>query len=143
MSWVIDGNNVLGRAGAARFSVERKLELVRTLGAFARINRTKVACYFDGPEPEQFGKTPGSVSVIFSGERSADDLIIKRVATGSGWSVVTADRALGARIKRREVAIIDPGRFMNELESLPQVEEPTAEEEWLAWFSDEKNRNVF
>lgn len=143
MSWVIDGNNLLGCAGAARFSADTKRQLVRTLGAFARVNRTKVACYFDGPEPEQFGKNPGSVSVIFSGARSADDLIIKRVATGSGWNVVTADRALAARVKRREVAIIDPGNFMNELESLPQVEERTAEEEWLAWFSDPRNRNVF
>jgi predicted RNA-binding protein with PIN domain len=143
MSWVIDGNNLLGRAGAARFSADTKRQLVRTLGAFARVNRTKVTCYFDGPEPEHFGKHLGSVSVIFSDARSADDLIIKRVATGSGWNVVTADRALAARIKRREVAIIDPGSFMNELESLPQVEERTAEEEWLAWFSDPKNRNVF
>jgi len=113
------------------------------LGAFARFNRTKVACYFDGPEPEQFGKHLGSISVIFSGERSADDLIIKCVATGSGWKVVTADRALASRIKRREVAIIDPRTFVNELESVPQVEERVAEEEWLAWFADPKNRNVF
>jgi hypothetical protein len=143
MSWVIDGNNLLGRAGAARDTADAKRQLVRTLGAFARINRTKVACYFDGPEPEQFGKNLGSVIVIFSGARSADDLIIKRVADGSGWKVVTADRALSSRIKRREVTIIDPGSFMNELESLPQGEERPANEEWLGWFSDPKNRNVF
>jgi hypothetical protein len=145
MSWVIDGNNVLGGAGAARFSVDVKRQLVRTLGAFARVNRTKVLCYFDGPEPENenFGKHLGSVTVIFSGARSADDLIIKCVGTGSGWKVVTADRALASRIKRREVAIIDPRTFMNELESVPQVEERVAEEEWLAWFADPKNRNVF
>ena len=143
MSWVIDGNNLLGRAGAARDTADAKRQLVRTLGAFARVNRTKVACYFDGPEPEHFGKNLGSVIVIFSGSRSADDLIIKRVATGSGWKVVTADRALSSRIKRREVAIVDPGSFMNELESLPQGEERAPDEEWLAWFSDPKNRNVF
>src|ERR1700686_2634575 len=118
MSWVIDGNNLLGRAGAARDEVDAKRQLVRTLSAFARANRTKVACYFDGPEPDQFGKHLGGVSVIFSGSRSADDLIINRVASGSGWKVVTADRALSARIKRREVSIIHPGALNPVLETL-------------------------
>jgi predicted RNA-binding protein with PIN domain len=143
MSWVIDGNNLLGRAGASRDASDTKRQLVRTLANFARARRTKVACYFDGIEPENFGRHLGSVSVIFSGARSADDLIAKKVASGSGWKVVTADRALSSRIKRREVAIIDPGSFMNELESLPQGEERAPNEEWLAWFSDPKNRNVF
>ena len=143
MSWVIDGNNLLGRAGAARDTADSKRQLVRSLSTFARANRTKVACYFDGPEPEHFGKNLGSVSVIFSGARSADELIVKRVAAGSGWKVVTADRALAARIKRRQVEIIDPGDFMAELERLPQGEERVGDEEWLAWFSDPKNRNIF
>jgi len=143
MSWVIDGNNLLGRAGASRDAADSKRQLVRALGNFARAKRTKVACYFDGPELEQFGKHLGSVTIIFSGTRSADELIVKRVASGSGWKVVTADRALAARIRRREVEIVDPGGFMADLESLPQPEERVAEEEWQAWFSDPKNRNVF
>ncbi len=143
MSWVIDGNNLLGRAGAARDTADSKRQLVRSLAGFARANRTKVACFFDGAEPEHFGKHLGSVSVVFSGAQSADELIAKRVAAGSGWKVVTADRALAARIKRRQVEIIDPGGFLAELETLPQGEERGRDEEWLAWFSDPKNRNVF
>jgi uncharacterized protein YaiI (UPF0178 family) len=143
MSWVIDGNNLLGRAGASRDAADSKRQLIRTLANFARARRTKVACYFDGSEPENFGRHLGSVSVIFSGSRSADDLIVKKVATGSGWKVVTADRGLAARIQRRQVEVVDPGGFMAELESLPQGEERVAGEEWLAYFSDQKNRNVF
>ena len=143
MSWVIDGNNLLGRAGASRDAADSKRQLIRTLANFARAKRTKVACYFDGSEPEHFGRHLGSVSVVFSGSRSADDLIAKKVATGSGWKVVTADRALASRIQRRQVDVIDPGGFMAELESLPQGEERVAGEEWLAYFSDPKNRNVF
>ena len=30
-----------------------------------------------------------------------------------------------------------------ELEALPKGEEKVAGEEWLAWFSDPKNRNIF
>lgn len=143
MSWVIDGNNLLGRAGASRDAADSKRQLIRALANFARARRTKVACYFDGSEPEDFGRHLGSVSVIFSGARSADELIVKKVATGSGWKVVTADRALAARIQRRQVEVVDPGDFMAELESLPQGEEKVAGEEWAAWFSDPKNRNVF
>jgi predicted RNA-binding protein with PIN domain len=143
MSWVIDGNNLLGRAGASRDAADSKRQLIRALANFARAKRTKVACYFDGSEPEHFGRHLGSVSVVFSGAGSADDLIAKKVATGSGWKVVTADRALSARIQRREVVVVDPGRFMAELESVPQGEERVAGDEWLAWFSDPKNRNVF
>jgi uncharacterized protein YaiI (UPF0178 family) len=143
MSWVIDGNNLLGRAGSSRDATDSKRQLVRSLANFARAKRTRVACYFDGSEPENFGRHLGSVSVIFSGAHSADDLIAKKVATGSGWKVVTADRGLAARIQRRQVEVINPGGFMSELESLPQGEEKVAGEEWLAWFSDPKNRNIF
>ncbi|HXH37810.1 MAG TPA: NYN domain-containing protein [Thermoanaerobaculia bacterium] len=143
MSWVIDGNNLLGRAGASRETSDSKRQLVRALANFARVRRTKVACYFDGSEPEHFGRHLGSVSVIFSEGRSADELIAKRVSSGSGWKVVTADRALAARIRRREVQVVDPAGFLAELESLPQGEEKVAGEEWLTWFSDPKNRNVF
>jgi predicted RNA-binding protein with PIN domain len=143
MSWVIDGNNLLGHAGASRDATDTKRQLVRSLANFARAKRTKVACYFDGSEPENFGRHLGSVSVIFSGARSADDLIAKKVATGSGWKVVTADRGLAARIQRRQVEVINPGGFMAELDSLPAGEEKVVDEEWLAWFSDPKNRNTF
>lgn len=143
MSWVIDGNNLLGRAGAARDASDSKRQLLRALANFARARRTKVVCYFDGHEPENFGRNLGSVTVVFSGARSADDLIKQTVETGSGWKVVTADRALATRIQRRQVEIVDPGGFMSELESLPAGEERVAGDEWLAWFSDPKNRNVF
>jgi uncharacterized protein YaiI (UPF0178 family) len=143
MSWVIDGNNLLGRAGASRDAADSKRQLVRTLANFARAKRTKVVCYFDGNEPEHFGRHLGSVSVIFSGARPADDLIANKVATGSGWKVVTADRGLASRIQRRQVEVINPGGFMAELEALPAGEEKVADEEWLTWFSDPKNRNIF
>ncbi len=143
MSWVIDGNNVLGRAGASRDTADTKRQLVRALANFARAKKTKVACYFDGAEPDHFGRHLGAVSVIFSDRRSADDLIVQRVAVGNGWKVVTADRALAARIKRRQVEIVDPAGFIAGMESLPQPEERVADEEWMAWFADPKNRNVF
>src|ERR1051326_1783900 len=89
MPYIVDGSNVLGTARAV---IAAKRDLVRDLGRSARAKRTRVVCVFDGDEPEPFGKHLGGVSVVFSGARSADDLIVARVAAGNGWKVVPSDR---------------------------------------------------
>src|SRR5205823_8738907 len=94
--------------GSSRLATDAKRALVRELGRFARAKRTRVVCIFDGGEPEHFGKQLGGVSVVFSGARSADDLIAARVATGGGWKVVTSDRALAGRGGGRRVEVVEP-----------------------------------
>jgi predicted RNA-binding protein with PIN domain len=138
--WVIDGSNLLG---LERTDVAAKRTLVQALARFARARRTKVVCLFDGNEPEHFGRDLGGVRVVFSGARPADELIAKQVASGSGWKVVTSDRALGATIRRRAVEIVEPAVFRDELERLPREDAAGAAEDWMAYFSDPKNRNVF
>ena len=140
MPYVVDGSNVLG---AARAATEAKRSLVRDLGRFARARRTRVVCIFDGNEPEHFGKTLGGVIVVFSGARPADDLIAARVASGDGWKVVTGDRGLAARVGGRRVEVVEPRRLLAEIETLPQSEERGAADDWISYFSDPKNRNVF
>ena len=140
MPYVVDGSNVLG---SARLSTDAKRDLVRGLGRFARAKRTRVVCIFDGAEPEHFGKHLGGVSVVFSGARPADELIVARVATGGGWKVVTSDRALAGRVGGRRVEVVDPRRLLAEIETLPPSEERGAADDWIGYFSDPKNRNVF
>lgn len=140
MPYVVDGSNVLG---AARAATEAKRGLVRDLGRFARAKRTRVVCVFDGVEQEPLGKHLGGVSVVFSGAREADDLIAARVATGTGWKVVTSDRALAGRVGGRRVEVIDPRRLLAEIETLPPSEERGGPDDWMGYFSDPKNRNVF
>ena len=141
MTWVVDGSNVLG---AARADAAAKRRLVQALARFARAKRTRVVCTFDGIEPEHFGRHLGGVSVVFSGARPADEMIAARVAGGSGWKVVTSDRGLAARVRRRAVEIVAPAAFLHELESLPVSEEGSVTaEDWTAYFDDPKNRNIF
>ena len=142
MPWVIDGSNVLGRVGADLRGDDPKRQLVRLLASFARNKRTRVVCFFDGPEPASFAKSLGSVSIVFSGTVPADDLIVKRVSSGRGWSVVTSDRGCAARVQGRHVAVVSAEQFARELESL-QRDEPADAEDWQAWFSDPKNRDRF
>lgn len=142
MPWLIDGSNVLGAMHVDRHGEEGKRGLVRLLASFARANKTRVTCVFDGPEPPSFARSLGAVSVAFSGGRSADDLIVERAANGRGWSVVTSDRGLAARVQRRQVEVIAPATFIRQMESASSTESEIVDD-WDAYFSDEKNRTKF
>ncbi|HUP63176.1 MAG TPA: NYN domain-containing protein [Thermoanaerobaculia bacterium] len=142
MPYLIDGSNVLGAMRVDRHSDDAKRGLVRLLAGFARAKRTRVTCIFDGPEPASFGRHLGSVSVVFSGPRAADELIVERAASGRGWSVVTSDRGLAARVQRRQVEIVAPAAFIRDMESAASTSEG-ADADWSAYFSDPKNRMKF
>ena len=138
MSWLVDGSNFLGREREAEGA---KRELVRLLARFARARRTRVTCFFDGPEPPSFAKHLGAVTVVFSGGRPADELIVARVAKGD--KVVTSDQRLAASVQGRRVKVVAPAELANEIESLPPEESTTASDDWMAYFSDPKNRRNF
>ena len=125
-----------------RHSDVAKRHLVKLLASFARAKRTRVTCFFDGPEPASFGRGLGSVSVVFGGGRSADDLIAERARNGRGWSVVTSDAALAGRVRGRHVEVVSAQQLMGELERLG-AEAESVDEDWEQWFSDPKNRTPF
>lgn len=142
MPWLIDGSNVLGAMGQDRHSDDAKRGLLRLLAGFARAKRTRVTCVFDGPEPGSLGRSLGAVTAVFSGARTADELIAERAATGRGWIVVTSDRGLASRVKRREVSIVAPAALLREAEAAAGGEGGGGDD-WTAWFSDPKNRMNF
>lgn len=143
MPYLVDGSNVLGAMRVDRHGEEGKRGLVRLLAAFARAKKTRVTCVFDGPEPPSFAKHLGAVSVVFSGGKSADDVIIERAANGRGWSVVTSDRGLAARVQRRQVEIVAPVAFIRDMEEAAASGDESAGGDWDAYFSDPKNRLKF
>jgi len=142
MPWLVDGSNVLGVMRVDRHSDEAKRGLVRLLAAFAREKKTRVTCVFDGPEPASFGRHLGSVSVVFSGARSGDEIIVERAASGRGWNVVTSDRGLAARVERRQVSVVAPAKLIREMELAGSGRE-RGDDDWAAYFSDPKNRIEF
>jgi predicted RNA-binding protein with PIN domain len=142
MPWLIDGSNVLGAMRVDRHGEEGKRGLVRLLASFARAKRTRVTCIFDGPEPPSFARHLGSVTVAFSAPRSADDVIAERAANGRGWSVVTSDRGLAARVRRRDVEIVAPNVFIRQMEEAGSGEESVSDD-WDAYFSDPENKLKF
>lgn len=142
MPFLIDGSNVLGAMRVDRQSDESKRALVRLLASFARAKRTKVICVFDGAEPPSFARHLGAVSVVFSAPRTADEVIVERASHGRGWSVVTSDRGLAARVQRRQVEIVAPATFIREIEASASAGGEVSDD-WDAYFSDDKNRLKF
>jgi hypothetical protein len=142
MPWLVDGSNLLGAMRVDRHAEDAKRYLTGRLAAFARQKRTKVTLFFDGPEPGSFARSLGAVTVVFSGPRPADDLIVDRARQGRGWSVVTDDRQIAAKVAGRHVEIVPATRFVIELEAL-QADEPGRADDWETWFADPKNRADF
>lgn len=107
MPIVIDGNNLLHSLP----KTQRTREAVRqTVLDQSRREKISVTVIFDGPPPTGSPETEhlGQVTIVYSGPRSADDVIIDRLPTGGAarsWSVVTNDRALSARARDRGASI--------------------------------------
>ncbi len=104
MPWLIDAANlggVLGGAAGARNSEG----ILATLLPWAR-QRKQVVVVFDGPERPEMATRLGGIEIVWSGSRSADEVIAKRIAavagrgkTAKAWTVVTNDQTLARRCR--------------------------------------------
>jgi hypothetical protein len=143
MSWIIDAANLLGRMRLDRESPDNKRRLVREVARFARAKRTRAVCVFDGPPPASFATHLGNVRSEFPHPKSADDRIAELVAAAAGGChVVTSDRALENRLRRRNVTVLTTEAFQQLLRDLPEDEGEKGGEDWESYFSDPQNRNV-
>ena len=142
MIYLVDGSNVLGRAGANREAVDEKRELLRAAASFARSQKAKLRLFFDGAKPDGFGSDLGAVRAVFSGGVAADELIVEAArAASEPVRVVTSDMTLAARVRGRRVAILSPSEF---LRGCVQGESDRRQgEDWESYFSDPKNRERF
>ncbi len=107
MPWLIDAANlggVLGGAAGARNTEG----ILAALLPWARA-RQQVVVVFDGPERPGMATHLGGVEIVWSGRRSADEVITKRLAAIAGkpasakraksWTVITNDQALARRCR--------------------------------------------
>ncbi|MFN2442757.1 MAG: NYN domain-containing protein [Thermoanaerobaculia bacterium] len=142
---LVDGSNLLGALRLDREGDGPKRELLKLLASYGRSRRRRILCFFDGPRPSAFAAQLGHVTARFSAPRSADDAIVEEVEKlgKEPFEVVTGDRALASRCRRRNVSILDSASFARDLERTAEEGEgsPPADE-WEAYFSDPKNRNI-
>ena len=120
--WLVDGFNVLhvgllaGRERSDWWRRERRAELLARVERFGpRRKDAEVWVVFDGahpPEPDEAGGN--GVGVVFA--PCADEWLISRVresACAESVAVVTADRRLAARARRRGATVVSPRSFIS------------------------------
>ncbi len=143
MPILVDGNNLLYRLPRGQRSREavRRTVLDRT-----RHERLRVTVVFDGAAPVGSAEREhlGSVTVLYAGSRSADDVIIDLIPTGHParqWTVITDDGGLRRRAAERGAAV----RSLAEWAARRPRPAPTRRsaepklssreiDEWTAWF---------
>jgi uncharacterized protein YaiI (UPF0178 family) len=104
---ILDGNNLLHRlSGPQRTRAEVRKQVLDA----TRNERMSVSVVFDGPPPAGMSarESLGNVVVVYSGSRSADDVIVGMIPSGPAagqWSVITDDRGLADRVKERGATV--------------------------------------
>ncbi|MCG6961987.1 MAG: NYN domain-containing protein [Acidobacteria bacterium] len=117
MPVLVDGNNLMHSFPThdrTRAAVRRStLEL-------ARSEKTSVTVVFDGPAPDGVPERErlGRTTIVYSGAEKADDVIVRSLPAGSSareWVVVTADRGLADRARRRGAQVRRPADWLRKL----------------------------
>jgi predicted RNA-binding protein with PIN domain len=117
--WLVDGFNVLhagvlvGRDRAEWWNEARREQLLAIVKRFEPEREdAEVWVVFDGPSAaEELAREGSRVRVAFA--RSADEWLVKRVrAAGGSVCVVTSDRQLADRARRRGAEVLSPRRFL-------------------------------
>jgi predicted RNA-binding protein with PIN domain len=123
MSYLIDGNNVMGqRVGWHRDKPRARRTLLDELANFAARRGARVAVVFDGaPEPHfAEGSSYRGVTLHYAARGSDADTRIKSLVESSRerrtLRVVTSDRALADYVRRCGVEVIRSGEFRKMLE---------------------------
>lgn len=150
MSYLIDGNNVMGqRVGWHRDKPAARRRLLDELARFAASERVRVAVVFDGAPEERFadGASYRGVRLFYARRGSNADERIKEMVEASRERhtlvVVTSDRALADYVRRCGARTVRAGELRRRLDALAEVARERAAQdisgqedlsEWMRYF---------
>lgn len=155
MPYLIDGHNLIPKAGLRLNSIDDETELITILQEFCRLTRKSVEVYFDGAPPGHAGtRTFGSVAATFVRLGSTADEAIRRRLKALGksaknWTVVTSDRQVQAEARAVQAEILTSEAFAGTMKQArasaskgdDQRDLSSAEvEEWLRIFQERKEK---
>ncbi|MBA3439132.1 MAG: NYN domain-containing protein [Pyrinomonadaceae bacterium] len=130
MSYLVDGNNVMGqRVGWHRDRVGARRRLLEDLVLFTQRKRVRMAVVFDGAPDEFFadGSSYKGVQVFYGARGSNADERIKQMVEASRERrtllVITSDRALADYVRRCGARIISAGDFQRSIAAVARDEE--------------------
>lgn len=158
MSYLVDGNNVMGqRAGWHEDKPRARRELLDELADFAARKRARVAVVFDGAPSPHFpdGSSYRGVKLHYAARGSDADTRIKSLVETARerrtLRVVTSDRALADYVRRCGVAVIRSGEFRKVLDEANSEDATTQEGKrevqpddtahWLRYFGVDANED--
>ncbi|HKZ44802.1 MAG TPA: NYN domain-containing protein [Anaerolineales bacterium] len=153
MPFLIDGHNLVPKAGFRLADVDVENDLIEKLQVFCRIRRTSVEVYFDGGLPGQPSRGKfGNVTAFFVRRgKTADEAIEKRLQalgkTARNWAVVSSDRRVRSaalEAHARSISSEEFSSFLSEatdqefgdIETEPRVD-PDDVSLWLKEFGEE------
>jgi hypothetical protein len=151
MPYLLDGNNLIGAArGKARPGEEDRRDLIAELAERLRRTRARAVLFFDGPGEKR--TSLGSLSIREAGASGADEAIlceIERSRAPRENILVTADRDLARRARDSGARTLSPADFWSRFgapgggeQKDRGREERVDVDDWLEYFSDEKNRGA-
>ena len=152
MPYLIDGHNLIPKAGLRLDSPDDEMELVSILQEFARLKRREVEVYFDGAPTGHAGmRSFGAVKAHFiRAGQSADSAIRARLnkmgKAAKNWIVVSSDREVQSAARVNHADFISSETFVKELKaamkSSPKADTGDKKlsarevDEWLKLFRD-------
>jgi len=156
MPFLVDGHNLIPKAGLRLDSIDDEMQLVRILKEYCRLHRKKVEVYFDGAPAGQAGtRNLGTVKAHFvrSGT-TADAAIARRLKklgrAAKNWIVVSSDRQVQAEARSAGAEVISSDEFAKLLYQTPRGGtakpagdrkiSPSEVDEWLEIFSSKGHR---
>ncbi len=155
MPYLIDGHNLIPKAGLRLDSPDDEMELVAILREFARLNRREVEVYFDGAPIGQAGtRKLGTVRAHFVKlGQTADNAIRARLnkmgRDAKNWTVVSSDHEVQSAARVVRAQYITSEEFVKMLKaainSAPKASTDNKKissqevDEWLRIFRDKEH----
>ncbi len=152
MPYLIDGHNLIPKAGLRLDSPDDEMELVAILQEFARLKRQQVEVYFDGAPIGQAGtRSLGTVRAHFVRlGQTADSAIRARLnkmgKIAKDWIVVSSDREVQSAARVVHAKFITSEDFVKmtraAISSTPKANSdnkklsPSEVDEWLKFFRE-------
>ena len=156
MSYLIDGHNLIPKAGLRLNSPDDEMELVEILREFCRLRRKKAEVYFDGAPAGHAGtRSLGTVTAHFiRAGTTADAAIARRLKkmgrSAKNWTIVSSDRQVQAEARAARAKVLSSEEFARLLYQTPRGEtgkfsadrkvSPSEVDEWLRVFGSKGHR---
>lgn len=154
MLYLVDGHNLIPKAGLRLDSLDDENQLISLLQEFCRIRRAKVDVYFDNaPEGQPASRRAGNVTAFFVRRGSSADAALelrlnKLGKAARNWTVVSSDGRVRKAASEAHTGLLTSEEFAQEMNNIatknsysskPETTlSPGQVEEWLEEFKRKK-----